>query len=71
MHVLATVVDATTYIGGGVAVALRLDHRQSRDLDLFAPSVDPSALARALERPGIRILTRAEGTLHLEVDGCR
>jgi hypothetical protein len=68
LDVLATVVDSTTYIAGGVAVALRLAHRQSRDLDLFAPT-DPVALSRALERPDVRILTRAEGTLHLEVSG--
>jgi hypothetical protein len=66
---LAAVVAPMTYLGGGVAVALRLGHRQSRDLDLFVPASDPVAIAPALERPGIRILTRAEGTLHLEVSG--
>jgi Nucleotidyl transferase AbiEii toxin, Type IV TA system len=66
---LAPVVDPSTYLGGGVAVALRLDHRQSRDLDLFVLASDPVAIAPALEQPGIRILTRAEGTLHLEVSG--
>jgi len=37
LEVLSSVVDPTTYLGGGVAVALRLAHRQSRDLDLFVP----------------------------------
>jgi len=69
LEILASVVDPTTYVGGGVAVALRLGHRQSRDLDLFVPSSDPVAMSPALERPGIRILTRADGTLHLEVSG--
>jgi hypothetical protein len=69
LEVLAAVVDPSTYLGGGVAVALRLAHRQSRDLDLFVPATDPVAIAPALEQPSIRILTRAEGTLHLEVSG--
>jgi hypothetical protein len=69
LAVLASVVDPSTYVGGGVAVALRLAHRRSRDLDLFVPSSDPVAISSALERPGIRILTRAEGTLHLEISG--
>jgi hypothetical protein len=46
---LAAVVDPTTYLGGGVAIALRLAHRQSRDLDLFVLAADPVALAPALE----------------------
>jgi hypothetical protein len=69
LEVLADVVDPTTYIGEGVAVALRLAHRESRDLDLFAPALDPVALLSSLERPEVRIMTRAEGTLHLEVAG--
>lgn len=69
LEVLADVVEPTTYIGGGVAVALRLAHRESRDLDLFSPALDPVALLPSLERPDVRIMTRAEGTLHLEVAG--
>ena len=69
LEALAQIVDPTTYLAGGVAVALRLAHRQSRDLDLFVPVADPVAMAQSLERPGIRILTRADGTLHLEVSG--
>jgi hypothetical protein len=69
LEALAPIVDPTTYLGGGVAVALRLAHRQSRDLDLFVPDADPVAMASSFERPGIRILTRADGTLHLEVSG--
>jgi hypothetical protein len=66
---LAQVVDASTYLGGGVAVALRLHHRSSRDLDLFVPSSDPAGWAPALSDRAARILTRAEGTLHLEIAG--
>jgi hypothetical protein len=33
LEALAPILDPTTYLGGGVAVALRLAHRQSRDLD--------------------------------------
>jgi len=66
---LAAVIDPSTYLAGGVAVALRLDHRRSQDLDLFVPAADPVAFAAALAQPDIRILTRAEGTLHLEVSG--
>lgn len=66
---LSTIVDPAAYLAGGVAVALRFTHRRSRDLDLFVPAADPVALLPALEQPDIRILTRAEGTLHLEISG--
>ena len=69
LEILAGVVDPATYVGGGVAVALRLEHRQSRDLDLFVPSSDPVDVSPELERSGIRILRRADGTLHIEVSG--
>jgi hypothetical protein len=66
---LAEVVDPATYLAGGVAVALRFRHRRSLDLDLFVDGSDPVALVGALEARGVRILTRAEGTLHLDVGG--
>ena len=66
---LARVVDSSTYLAGGVAVALRLHHRQSRDLDLFVPSVDPSTWEPTLSEHDARILTRAEGTLYVEIAG--
>jgi hypothetical protein len=66
---LAQVVDASTYLAGGVAVALRLHHRASRDLDLFVPSSDPTRWASALSKHDAVILTRAEGTLHIEIAG--
>jgi hypothetical protein len=64
---LAKIIDGSTYLAGGVAIALRLHHRTSRDLDLFVPSTDPSALAPLLPQSTMRILSRAAGTLHLEV----
>lgn len=66
---LAAVVDPSTYLAGGVAIALRLRHRESRDLDLFTPE-DPTEHADALLDPELhtRIVGRANGTLHLEVD---
>jgi hypothetical protein len=66
---LASIIDPATYLAGGVAVALHFRHRQSRDLDLFVSSSDPTTLSSALEQTGIRILTRSEGTLYLEVSG--
>ncbi|WP_437762069.1 nucleotidyl transferase AbiEii/AbiGii toxin family protein [Sorangium sp. So ce281] len=69
LEVLARAVEPSTYLAGGVAVALRLQHRQSRDLDLFTAESDPAALVSALVDPTIRVLTRAEGTLYLEVGG--
>jgi Nucleotidyl transferase AbiEii toxin, Type IV TA system len=69
IDILASVVDPATYLAGGVAVALRLHHRTSRDLDLFTPASDPVNLTPVLTNPAIRVLTRAEGTLYLEVGG--
>lgn len=69
LEVLARAVEPSTYLAGGVAVALRLHHRQSRDLDLFTAEYDPASLVPALVDPSIRVLTRVEGTLYLEVGG--
>jgi hypothetical protein len=66
---LAAVVDPATYLAGGLAVALRLQHRRSQDLDLFLAGSDPVTLTPALEEREVRILSRAEGTLHLDVGG--
>jgi hypothetical protein len=70
LDVLARVVDDSTYLAGGVALALRFGHRQSRDLDLFDPG-DPTLHADAFADAalGVRIVTRTPGTLHLEVGG--
>ncbi len=70
LETLARVIDPDSYyLGGGVAVALRLHHRRSVDLDLFTTTADPSALAEALLDASIVITSTAPGTLHLEVGG--
>jgi hypothetical protein len=67
---LATVVDPETYLAGGVAIALRLGHRTSRDLDLFTPA-DPTTHADAFANPNLQttIVGRSDGSLQLEVNG--
>jgi hypothetical protein len=48
LEALARVLDpASYYLGGGVAVALRLHHRRSVDLDFFTATSDPPALTLA------------------------
>ncbi len=70
LALIAPVVAPSTYLAGGVAVALRLGHRLSLDLDLFEPGADPADLADAFaQRGGVRITGRSPGTLHLEVLG--
>jgi Nucleotidyl transferase AbiEii toxin, Type IV TA system len=63
------------YLAGGTAVALRLGHRRSLDLDWFTgdPLADPQALAGILRQEGVplRVLSTDAGTLHVEVDGVR
>jgi hypothetical protein len=68
---LAGVVPDGTYLAGGVAVALRLGHRQSLDLDLFVPSdfdVEQLAERLTIELTSVAITGRARGTLHLEIE---
>jgi hypothetical protein len=67
---LSPIVGDAFYLAGGVAVALRLHHRSSRDLDLFSSDTDPTDLEEQLaNNPAIRIVSRAVGTLHLEAHG--
>lgn len=69
---LAGALEPDTYLAGGVALALTLRHRSSRDLDLFVPhEFDADALLERLsaEVSGVRAVGRARGTLHLEVSG--
>jgi hypothetical protein len=69
LQTLAAIVDPTTYLAGGVAVAIHLGHRASRDLDLFVPESDPVDLVGNLEAHAVRILSRSEGTLYLDAGG--
>jgi hypothetical protein len=65
---IATLVPPSAYLAGGVAIAVRLGHRQSLDLDLFVPKGDP-ATSIDESTGGVTVLTRQPGTLYLEVDG--
>ncbi len=72
LRILAPLLEPNTYLAGGVAVANTLGHRFSYDLDLFVPQdFDSERLQERLvaQAPGARILSRAERTLHLELDG--
>lgn len=70
LETLAPRLRGDFYLAGGVAVALRLGHRTSHDLDLFAIERDPTELEEPLSRlPEVRVVSRAPGTLHLEVGG--
>lgn len=63
------------YLAGGTAVALRLGHRLSVDLDWFtgADELDPLALAAALRSrlPGLEAEETGERALHASLDGVR
>lgn len=67
---LAPLLDESTYLAEGVAVALELQHRTSVDLDLFVEvDFDPFLLAERLSNhiPSFRVVGRAPGTLNAEV----
>ena len=69
---LAPELEPSTYLAGGVAVALIYGHRQSLDVDLFVEhDFDPDRLEEriAVAVSGVHITGRASGTLHLEVLG--
>ncbi len=61
------------HLAGGTALALRLGHRRSVDLDWFSPSWTGPAeeLASRLRSAGIPLVAHqfAKGTLHGEVEG--
>ncbi len=70
LEAIAPVLGTDYYLGGGVAVALRMHHRRSRDLDLFTVLADPASLDTALAgTPEVRVVQRSPGTLHLLVHG--
>jgi hypothetical protein len=69
---VAPALEPGTYLAGGVAVALVLEHRASLDLGLFVPEdFDADRLAERISAtvPRVRVMGRARGTLHLEIDG--
>jgi hypothetical protein len=67
---LAPVLPADAYLAGGVAVAMRIGHRLSHDLDIFTTESDPQDLVEVLAAGGdARVTSRSEGTVYLEVSG--
>lgn len=66
---LASVLPSDAYLAGGIAVSARLGHRTSLDLDVFMTTSDPASSIDALAAiEDARIVTRAPGTVHVEVD---
>ena len=71
---LAEAAGADFYLAGGTALALRLGHRISLDLDLFSAGcrlaqADRLALKEKLELSGpLGILEEKDGTCHLRLD---
>lgn len=72
---LASIADERDmYLAGGTALALRLGHRRSVDLDWFSPSaIEPMAVAADLRNAGIpfQITDVDEGTLHGNAGGVK
>jgi hypothetical protein len=67
---LSPVLPADVYLAGGVAVAVRIGHRRSRDLDFFTQTTNPESLVDVLAQlPDVSVTTRQHGTLHLVVGG--
>lgn len=72
---LGPLLEPDTYLAGGVAVALTLDHRTSEDLDFFVPrDFDAGRFAEHLfaslpVSADARETGRARGTLDLDVAG--
>jgi len=70
IRALRELLPLDAYLAGGVAVALRHDHRSSRDLDVFVPSLfDAERLADRLTeaRPDIVIASIADRTLYFSL----
>ena len=69
---VVAVLPPGAYLVGGTALAVRLAHRQSRDLDVFVPArFDTDRLRQALERAGVLVVTQqdADSTLNAVLDG--
>lgn len=72
---LAPLVKGRFYLAGGTALALRLGHRVSLDLELFSPSdrLEGPARAALLKSLGgklkVEILEAKDGTCHLRLGG--
>lgn len=70
LAVLVPILPEDAYLAGGVAVATLVDHRPSRDLDVFMRTSDPEAFIDELSTlEGMRLISNARGTLHVELGG--
>ena len=60
------------YLAGGVAIAIHLEHRTSRDLDFFGrfPDLDLDRVQTALlaASPRAEVIARSDATLHMKLD---
>lgn len=61
------------YLAGGLAVAVHLGHRTSRDLDLFGPQerVDLERIRRELVRSStqVEVVSQSDAAIHLRFEG--
>jgi hypothetical protein len=61
------------YLAGGLAIAIHLGHRTSRDLDLFGPAerVDLERIRSELVRSSgqVEVVSQSDAALHLRVEG--
>lgn len=65
---IRSALSASTYLAGGVAVALHCRHRLSHDLDLFTPDDPVATSLQALQQvEAVTITSQAPGTLYLDV----
>ncbi|HEY7961373.1 MAG TPA: nucleotidyl transferase AbiEii/AbiGii toxin family protein [Solirubrobacteraceae bacterium] len=73
-ELVAPAVPAGCKLAGGTALAVHLEHRQSRDLDFFFnnASLDLGSVERDLAAQGeIAVTLRAAGTLNCQVAGAK
>jgi hypothetical protein len=66
---------AEYYLAGGSAVALRLGHRRSLDLDFFSrsPDLDPGSMVGTLKGTfgQVRVIGQTDAALRVQCDGAR
>ncbi len=61
------------YLAGGTGLALCLGHRRSEDLDFFRSELfdEERLLARVQHAGGLALLSRAQATLHVTIEGTK
>lgn len=70
LALLSGALGPSSYLAGGTAVAVRLRHRVSHDIDLFVPDADPVTWLSTIEGlDRVIVISRSEGTVYLEVAG--